>query len=68
MISRMTLQGTPAALTPAGLFFVTALPDPMVTPWLIWTPPPTHTQLELAFGTGKPSRRTLAGQPELSSG
>ena len=45
----MTLHGTPAATTFAGMSFVITLPEPIivlspiVTPWLMWTPAPTQT-------------------------
>ena len=43
VISRITLQGEPAAITPAGISFVTTLPAPITLPSPIETPPTTVT-------------------------
>ncbi|WP_438787393.1 hypothetical protein [Enterococcus sp. DIV0756] len=50
MISRKSRQGLPTAITLAGMYLVTTLPEPMivflpiVTPWLMVTLAPTPLQ------------------------
>ena len=56
VMGRSTLQGLPAATTPAGISFVTTLPapmvvpSPMVTPGRIVTSPPSQTLSSSVMG------------------
>ena len=56
VISRITLQGLPAAKTPAGISLVTTLPAPITLPSPIVTPPQIvtfeaiHTSLPIRMG------------------
>lgn len=58
VMGRMGRQGTPAARTPAGMSFVTTLPEamtapsPMETPGITRTPPPIQTPAAHTDGIG----------------
>ena len=63
VISRITLQGTPAAKELAGISLVTTdpapitAPSPMVTPGVITELDPIHTSFPITTGAGYRSAR-----------
>jgi len=59
-MGRITRQGTPAAITPAGISWVTTLPAPITEPAPMVTPPqtvafaPIHTFSSSVIGAEVP--------------